>query len=166
MERWKNKVDDTDRKILNLLQKDDKMAYKDIGDRLDIAASTVHTRVKKMEKKGIIEKFSAVLNPKQVGYNTTAWLGLSVDPLKMNAVAEKIAQYDNVQVVATSTGDHDMVVQLLAKDEKHLWRFLNKHIKTIEGVNPKMDVSSFIDIFKQTNFVKLNKTNKKKIFKD
>lgn len=153
-------MDSKDREILNLLQKDDKISYKSIADKLDLAASTVHSRVKKLEEKGIIKSFSAIVDPAKVGYNTIAWLGLSVDALKMRDIAKSLAEYDEVQIVATSTGDHDVVVQLIAENEKKLWRFINNNIKTIEGVKPQMDVSSFIDTFKLTNFINLKKNKK------
>ena len=44
---------------------------------------------------------------------------------------------------------------MMAKDEKELWRFVNENIKTIDGIKSTMDVSSFIDIAKMTNYVSL-----------
>jgi DNA-binding Lrp family transcriptional regulator len=68
----------------------------------------------------------------------------------LSKVAEKIATYDRVQLVGTTTGEHDVIASVIAEDEKSLWRFINEEIKTIDGVRSKMDVSSFIDIFKKT----------------
>ena len=69
-------------------------------------------------------------------------------------VAEKIASYDEVQLIATTTGDHDVIARVFAENEKSLWRFINEKIKTIDGVKPQMDVSSFIDIFKMSHKIK------------
>ena len=148
-------MDEIDKKILQILQENDKIQYHKIGKMLNIGASTVHYRVKKLVEKGIIKSFSAIVDPKAFGYTTTAWVGLSVNPVKMDEIARKIANFDEVQVVTTSTGDHDILLQIISKDEKELWRFINENIKTIEGVEKDFHVSTFLDEYKRTHVVKL-----------
>ena len=82
-------------------------------------------------------------------------LGLSVEPLRMNEVAEKLASYEQVQLIGTTTGDHDIIAKVIEKNEKSLWRFINEKVKPIKGVKSQMDVSSFIDIFKMTHKIEL-----------
>ena len=149
-------MDDIDKKILNILQNSFRISYKDLGKKVKMAASSVHNRVQKMLDEGIIKKEDTIINPMKAGFETIAILGLSVDPLKLNEVAEKIASYNVVQLIATTTGDHDIIARVFSKDEKALWRFINEKIKTIEGVKPQMDVSSFIDIFKMTHKIYFN----------
>ena len=148
-------MDEIDKKVLNELQQDDKLQYKKIADKLKIAASTVHARVKKMVDSGIIERFSAIVDPEKVGYNTTSWIGLNVDPKKMDEVANKLTQFEEVQLVCTASGDHDLLVKTIAKNDKELWRFINKKIKTLDGIEKKFDVSSFLDVYKRSNMIKL-----------
>lgn len=147
-------MDDIDRKILNILQNNFRISYKELGKKVKMAASSVHNRVQKMLDEGIIKKEDTIINPMEAGFQTIAILGLSVEPLKMNEVADKIANFDEVQLIATTTGDHDIVARVIANDEKALWRFINDKIKTINGVKPQMDVSSFIDIFKMSHKIR------------
>ena len=100
-------MDNIDIKILKILQENNKISYHKLAKKLKIAASTAHSRVKKLEKKGIIKNFSAILNPEKLGYKTIAWIGLSVEANKLRKVAEKIASYDEVQLVSITTGNHD-----------------------------------------------------------
>jgi Lrp/AsnC family transcriptional regulator for asnA, asnC and gidA len=144
-------MDDIDKKILNILQNNFRISYKELGEKVNMAASSVHNRVQKMLDDGIIKKEDTIINPMRAGFDTIAILGLSVDPLRMDEVADKIASFDEVQLIATTTGDHDIVARIIAKDEKALWRFINEKIKPIDGVKPQMDVSSFIDIFKMSH---------------
>ncbi|MFO7966164.1 MAG: Lrp/AsnC family transcriptional regulator [Archaeoglobaceae archaeon] len=148
-------MDEIDKRILHILQENDKVRYHEIGKKLDIGASTVHYRIKKLSENGVIKSFSAIIDPKVVGYDTTAWLGLSVDPTKMDEIAQKLAKYDEVQIVTTATGDHDLLVQIIARDEKELWRFINENIKPMEGVKKDFDVSTFLDEYKRSHFTKL-----------
>ena len=154
--RWNcDSIDEIDKEILNILQKNDKIPYRELADKLKLAASTIHNRVKKMIEEEIIKKFAAIIDPAKIGYSTIALVGLSVDPLKMNEIAEKIASYEETQLVAISSGDHDIITQIIAKDEKSLWNFINIKIKTINGIKPQIHVSSFLDIFKSTPSIKI-----------
>ncbi len=150
------KLDDTDKKILNILQESYKITFKQIGEKIGMAGSSVHNRVQNMIDTGIIEKEGTIVNPFKVGYRTTALVGLSVDPLKMNDIAETLASEDQIQMVGTTTGDHDLIIRVIAENEKELWRFINKKVKTVKGVKSNMDVSSFIDFFKISRKIKFN----------
>ncbi|MFX1273714.1 MAG: winged helix-turn-helix transcriptional regulator [Promethearchaeota archaeon] len=147
-------LDDKDKEILNILQENCRVSYNELSEKVGLAASTIHNRVQKMQKDGIINGFHAQVDPFKIGFKTLALLGLSIDPLKLDIVAKKIASFDEVQLVAATTGDHDIVAQIISKNEKELWKFINTKIKTIEGVYPQLHVSSFIDTFKMTNNVK------------
>lgn len=146
----KMEFDEKDKQILNELQENYKISYKELSEKVNLAASTIHNRVQNMLKNGIIYKFDTLVDPFKVGYESIAILGLSVDPLKLKEIAKKLTNYDEIQLVATTTGDHDMILRVLAHNEKDLWRFINEKIKIIDGIKPSMDVSSFIDIYKMT----------------
>lgn len=146
----KIQFDEKDQEILNYLQENYKISYKDLSKRVNLAASTIHNRVQNMIKDGIIRKFDILVDPLKVGYKSIAILGLSVDPMKLDEIAKKLTHYDDIQLVASSTGDHNLTVKIIAKDEKNLWKFINDEIKTLDGIQLPMHVSSFIDIFKMT----------------
>ncbi|MFX1489669.1 MAG: winged helix-turn-helix transcriptional regulator [Promethearchaeota archaeon] len=144
----KAQFDEKDKEILNIMQKNYRIPYKELSEKVNLAPSTIHNRVQNMIKEGIIRKFDTIVNPFKVGFESIAILGLSVDPLKLNEVAQKLVSLDEIQLVATSTGDHNLILRVIASNEKELWRFINEKIKTIVGIETLMDVSSFIDIFK------------------
>jgi len=148
-------MDDIDKKILNILQENDKTQYQVIAEELGLGASTIHYRIKKLVSQGIITSFSAILDPEKIGYATTAVLGLNVDPLRMHEIALALTAFDEVQVVTTSSGDHDIILQILAQDGKHLWRFINEHIKPMDGVEKKIHVSTFLDVYKRTTMINI-----------
>ncbi len=147
----KTPFDEKDKEILNYLQDNYKISYKDLSKKVNLAASTIHNRVQNMIKDGIIKKFDTFVDPFKVGYGSIAILGLSVEPLKLEDIAKKLSDYDEIQLVASSTGDHNLLVKIIAKDEKKLWKFINEEIKTLNGIQLPMHVSSFIDIFKMSH---------------
>jgi len=144
-------IDDKDKMILNILQDNYKISYKEISDKVNLAASTIHNRVQNMLNEGIIKKIDTVIDPLKAGYNTMAIIHLFVDSSKLNDIVQKLNQFNQVQLVATSAGEHNLILKLIAPNEKSLWRFINEKIKSIEGINPDLKVSSFIDIFKMTS---------------
>ena len=152
----KIQFDEKDQEILNYLQENYKISYKDLSKRVNLAASTIHNRVKNMIKDRIIRKFDTLIDPLKVGYKSIAILGLSVDPMKLDEIAKKLTYYDDIQLVVSSTGDHNLLVKIIAKDEKNLWKFINDEIKTLDGIQLPIHVSSFIDIFKMTQKINFN----------
>jgi Lrp/AsnC family transcriptional regulator for asnA, asnC and gidA len=154
-------MDDVDKKILNVLQTNSRTSYHKLAKMFKMAANTVHNRVKNMEKKGYIKTYSAILDMEKIGFNSSAVIGLTVEPLKMKEIARKIALYNNVQLVAITSGDHDLILQAYAEDEKALWRFINEKIKPIDGVLSHMDVSSFLEVYKNTHLILFKSIEKK-----
>ena len=154
-------MDDIDLKILNIIQNDATTSYQTIAKELNIGTSTIHYRISKLKKQGIIASMSAILNAEKIGYDATAVMGLNVEPLKMDEIAEHLSHFDEVQTIATSSGDHDLIIQLIAQNGKEIWKFINTNIKTIEGVDKQIHVSLFLDIYKQTPKIPLKSSLQK-----
>jgi DNA-binding Lrp family transcriptional regulator len=74
-------------------------------------------------------------------------------------VIETVQGYENVLLVTTASGDHNIILQVVAPDEKSLWHFITYKIRTLEGVHPQIHVSTFLTIHKWTNVLDLRGTN-------
>ncbi len=154
----KEKIDEIDKKILKILQNNCKVKLREASNKLGIPKSTLHNRISRLKKEGIIKGCRAILDPFKLGYRTIAWVGLTVEPDKIEEIAKKIMRFEEVQIVATSAGHHDVVFQVITKDERELGEFINKKIKTIEGVKTgvgMIHVSSFLNIYKFSQEVPL-----------
>ena len=147
-------LDKKDKEILNILQDNYKISYKDISEKVKLAASTIHSRVQNMINEGIIKEVDTLIDPFKVGYNTIAVVNLAIDPLKLEEISKKLILFDEIQLVATSAGEYNLILKVVAKSEKDLWRFLNENILVLKGIKPQINVSSFIDIYKMTEKVK------------
>ncbi len=140
-------MDDLDHQILEKLQENDKLSYKKIGKALKKPASTIHFRVKKMIDEKIIIKFSAIVDMEKLGYNTVGWLGLTIDPLMRDEIIKKLASYKLIKMISSTTGDYNLILHILAENEKKLWSFIRDNIQIIEGVHD-VHVSSSLKIYK------------------
>jgi DNA-binding Lrp family transcriptional regulator len=140
-------MDDLDHQILEKLQENDKLSYKKIGKTLKKPASTIHFRVKKMIDDKIIVKFSAIVDMEKLGYNTVGWLGLTIDPLMRDEIIKKLSSYKLIKIISSTTGDYNLILQILAENEKKLWNFIRDNIQTVEGVH-EIHVSSSLKVHK------------------
>lgn len=126
-------VDELDSKIIKELSRDAGLSYSEIARALSQNESTIRKRVIALKEKGIIKKFSCILDNLKVGYNTVAIVGLDVDPSLLLDVAEKLAMMEESKTVATSTGDHMLMTEIWARDGKELSQILSK-MGSIVGV--------------------------------
>lgn len=147
-------IDEKDKVILNTLQENYKISYKEIGDEAELAASTVHTRVQNMINQGIIKKLDTFVDPFKVGYNTMAIVNLAIEPIQLDEISKKLSLLDEIQLVATTAGEYNLILKIIANNEKDLWRFINENVLVLKGIKPQINVSSFIDIYKMTQKVK------------
>ena len=69
-------IDKLDREILEILMKDAKIPYTDIAKRLIVSAGTIHVRMKRMERLGIVKGATLILDPAKIGYDMTAFVGI------------------------------------------------------------------------------------------
>ncbi len=151
----KVELDLKDLAILKALEENCKVPYKEMGRNLGFVASTIHARVKRMEEQGVIQQFIAMVDPSKLGYNVNAILGLSVDPTRLAEVGKKIAAFPEVKLVASSTGNHDLLVHILVQDNARLGDLILK-IKSIDGVLQgagNIHISIFTRIFKDSHYV-------------
>jgi len=82
-------IDGTDRQILTLLQQDARQSNAALAEQVGLTASTVHERVKKLERKGVIKGYSARVDAELLGKPIAAFIRLTVDSLRESYVDSK-----------------------------------------------------------------------------
>ncbi len=127
-------MDEKDRKIIEILEKNARTPFTQIAKEVGLSEGAVRKRVEALERKGVIRKYVAVVDPKKLGYNNVTILGLDVDPTKLLDIANEIAKIKEVRTVCLSTGDHMIMAEIWAKDGKELSEILAKKIGKIDGI--------------------------------
>src|SRR4051812_2708522 len=89
-------IDDTDRKILQLLIENGRMSYVDIGKELNLSRVSIRERVNQLTENGIIEKFTVVINSDKVGKSVSAFFEVDCEPSSLVSVAETLANNPRV----------------------------------------------------------------------
>ena len=129
------KIDDLDRKILDFLQKDGRMAASHIADDLDISIPTVTDRIKKLSESGVIKGFQVTLDPKLLGLDVSAIITVISESSEHYKEVIQAAR-DTPEVVqcysTTGKGSHTLII--VAKNSQALEELLRK-IQNWPGVS-------------------------------
>ena len=128
------KIDKTDIDIVNLLLEDGRKSATEIARQIgDISERTVRYRIDRMVEEGII-RVSAIVSPQAFGLDTYADIWMEVESDQIQEVAEKMAENENVTYVASSLGEADVSIQLVAKDTAEVYRFVTEVVRKVPGV--------------------------------
>jgi Lrp/AsnC family transcriptional regulator, regulator for asnA, asnC and gidA len=123
------KIDDIDKKIINLLNEDGRMSYRKISRDLDISVGTVHNRVDKLMKTGVISKFVPQIDHSRLGYKLTAIIGVRVKGGVLKNWENRTAYHKNVLAVYDVTGEFDAFLIAKFKDTTELDQFVKGLLK-------------------------------------
>src|SRR6056297_42942 len=102
-------LDETDRAILRILTRDARTPFSEIARQIDMSSATVHDRVGRMEDAGVIEGYHAKVDPREVGYGTSALVGLRVEQGREEDALEQLREIDGVKEVHLTTGEWDVM---------------------------------------------------------
>ena len=131
-------MDEKDKRILNVLKENSKLSTQQISKRVSIPITTVHHRIKRLEKDGVIERYSVVLNPKKTGKMISSYISIIVDyrytKQSQHEMAKNLKSKDVVEDVAIVTGSTDMIIKVRVKDMDELNEFVIKYLRMLDGV--------------------------------
>jgi len=120
------RLDETDVKILKTLLSDARLSSRQISKQCGVSIGTVLSRVKKMEKEGIIKGYSALLNQEKLGYELTVVSEITVSKGRLLEMENEIARLPNVCCVYDVTGLIDAIIVAKFKNRKELGKFTKR----------------------------------------
>ena len=127
-------LDDLDKKIVELLIKNARMSYSEIGQKTGISRVAVKMRVQAVEKRGIIEEYTAVINPQKLGGAVSCYFEIETLPKALNEVAEKLRMNDTVTQIYRVSGKSKLHVHAVASSNEEMEEFISQVIDRLEGV--------------------------------
>ena len=129
-------LDGIDKIIIKHLLREARTPIQILSKASGISGAAIHQRLKKLENTGVVSGSQIILNPKILGFNTVAFIGIYLDKAIRNP--EAVRQLKNIPEVIEchyTTGNWSIFVKLLCRDNEHLMQLLNKNIQTINGVS-------------------------------
>ena len=126
-------MDDVDRHILNLLQDDARRSFKEIAGEVKVSEATVFVRVKKLMKNSVIKSYKAIVDPKQVGRGTLAFVMLKANPNVYTKVLPTLVNMDEIYEIFDVTGAYYAILKIRTSSTEELAAIIDK-IGMIEGI--------------------------------
>jgi DNA-binding Lrp family transcriptional regulator len=126
-------VDDINRKILELLWKNSRLSYIDIGKKVNLSRVAVKTRIDNMMEKGIIEDFTILVNAEMIGRSISVYFDIIAEPKHIYPISDKLKEIDNITDIYHMTGGK-LHVHGVFNDKKELSSFLENTLYPMEGI--------------------------------
>jgi Lrp/AsnC family transcriptional regulator for asnA, asnC and gidA len=136
-------LDEIDYKILEILRRDARTPFTEVGRDLGISDATVHVRVNKMIDAGIIKRYTIVVDEEALGVKVHGFALINVNPGSLEEVANQLVENEGVSGVYEIHGPNDIIVKVEAGD---LDKMRNLMLKVREI--PNMATSELITVFK------------------
>ena len=130
-------IDSTDLRILTELQNDSSLTNIELARRVHLSPSPCLTRVKSLEAAGVITRYVALVNPKQLGLTLSVFISISLKEQSKSALAEferRIAEHDEVMECYLMTGDSDYLIRVAVTDISALEKFILDQLAPISGI--------------------------------
>ncbi len=126
-------MDELDRKMVKILEENGRTPNAHIAKEVGVSEGTVRRRLKLLIDNRVI-KIAALPDPRKMGLESEALVGIQVDPDKIQDVADEVAKLDNTRWVAVTTGTYDVFAWAALHNADALGRFLREEIGMIRGV--------------------------------
>ena len=143
------KIDGIDKIIIESLVNNARTPILTIAKKVGISGAAIHQRLRKLEASELIVGSKMILNPKALGYSTTAFVGVFLDSSSMYASAiKKLTEIPEIVESHYTTGNYAIFIKILCKNNEDLMHLLNHNIQKIKGV---ARTETFISLDQQIN---------------
>ena len=137
------KVDELDLEILSELSNDASISIPRLSKKINVNSSVVYSRIKRLIKKNLIERFTIVVNDAELGYTVKALTGINMDTKKRDHIIDELFKIDGVREIAEVTGRFDILVTMYAKSLDQMHKMVSERIGRIDGIQSS---ESFIEM--------------------
>ncbi|RAP37736.1 Lrp/AsnC family transcriptional regulator [Candidatus Marinamargulisbacteria bacterium SCGC AAA071-K20] len=149
----KKQLDKTSIKILELLTKNAKITNSDIAKEIGLVPSAVLERVRKLEKNGVINGYTALLNKEVFKLNLLAFVHIAVDvPNWDDEIAKNLVKVPWVQEIHEITGEESYLLKICTQGPVHLSNVLKNYIAKVKGVKYTKTTIVLKSLKETTNF--------------
>jgi len=126
-------LDNIDRVILETLQDDARTALRKIAEKTGVSEATIFARVKKLQEKGVIKRFTALVSPELLGKSLTAFVLINTNPKSLQTVLASLQGMNDVYEAYDITGSFYAIAKIRASSREELAKLIDQ-IGLIDGV--------------------------------
>ena len=132
----KLQIDCLDKKILSLITANARIPYLEVARECNVSGAAIHQRIQRLAKIGVITGSEFIINPKKIGFNTCAYLGVFLDSASLYPkVVAKLREIKEITQCHYITGNYSIFIKVYTKDNEDLKHLLVDKIQTIPGIS-------------------------------
>ena len=146
------RIDDLDLKILTELSKDAGISVPRLSKKINVNASVVYSRIKRLLKRGLIKKFTIIINDEALGFTVRSLTGINMDSKLRDNVLNELFKIPEVREIAEVTGRFDILVTMTARSLDEIHQLISEKVGHVEGVQ------------KTETFIEMRKTSRETIY--
>ena len=132
-----------DLQILSELSNDASISVPRLSKKINVNSSVVYSRIKRLVKRKLIERFTIVIDDEELGYAVKAVVGINMNTKQRDHIIEELFKIDGVREVAEVTGRFDILVTIYSKSLDQMHKMVSEKIGRIEGIQSS---ESFIEM--------------------
>ena len=140
-------MDKIDHEILSELTNDSSISIPKLSEKINVNSSVVYSRIKRLVKKKLIERFTIEINDKELGYGVKSLTGINMDSKQRDNVIQELFKIPGVREVSEVTGRFDILVTMYAENLSEMYRIVSDNIGKIQGI---IGSESFIEMKTRT----------------
>ncbi|MDP4086470.1 MAG: Lrp/AsnC family transcriptional regulator [Bacillota bacterium] len=127
-------IDEVDKRIISILHENGRTSYTEIGKQLNLSRVAIQSRINHLIDVGVIERFTAVINPVKVGIHVSAFFNVEVEPQFIEKVAEELMEESAVTSLYHMTGPSKLHMHGIFANNQEMEQFLTKKLYPLKGV--------------------------------
>ena len=131
-------LDDKDRKVLAYLQEDARISNAELARRIDLSPPGLQKRLRRLESRGIIDRYVTLLNREAVGFDMLCFIQVTMRRHEPHAITRfRLLVQDMPEVLEcySVTGEFDYLLKIAVRNRKHLERFLMEDLTPVAGMD-------------------------------
>jgi DNA-binding Lrp family transcriptional regulator len=150
-------LDEIDRKVLHVLQEDGRISNAELARAVGLSRAATHARVRKLERLGVIGRYTAIVDPEAVGFELLCLIGVAMTLHSQDHIARAraaIAEMPEVLECWHVTGDFDYILKVAVRSRSDLQRFILDRLTPVPGI-ARINTSLVLGVEKSTTALPL-----------
>ena len=136
-------IDNIDLKILNVLSKNAKMPYTEVAKKVFVSGGTVHVRMRKLEKMGVVRGTKLDIDYDKLGYNISSYMGIYLEKSFLyKETVKSLKKIPEIVEIHAITGQYTKFIKIICKDTSHFRNFLDT-VHKVKGITRTETFMSF-----------------------
>jgi DNA-binding Lrp family transcriptional regulator len=127
-------LDDTDRQIIKELNANGRISYTELAKKIGLSRVAVQARVNALQESGVIERFTAVINPERIGIAVSAFFNVEVEPKYLHEAADRLSTEPFVTSLYHMTGPSKLHMHGLFRSNAEMESFLKEKLYVLPGI--------------------------------